>query len=135
MGERARAAHLMETLSAATLAMERALTRDEIFGSAAAELGQIGLACVVLLSDAIDDRLRVAYATNDASAAAMAGDLAGLSEAEYGVWVADTETYRRVLKGRETVLHAGALVARPLPTEDASHRVTTHAHSPRASRE
>ena len=76
--ERQRVEQLLQTLNAAALAMERAITHEEIFAAIAAEFKKLGFSCMVLLADESQNRLFLRYFSYEAGVVKAVEKLTGL---------------------------------------------------------
>ncbi len=103
LAERKRAEQLLRALNLAALAMERALTSEEIFAAVAEELKKVGFLCVVLLVDESQKRLSLDYSSYEAVAVKAAEKLLGLKAESFSVPVEHVDAWRKVLWERETI--------------------------------
>jgi PAS domain S-box-containing protein len=106
--ERKRAEQLLHTLNAAALAMERAITQEEIFAAVAEELKKLGFYCVVLLTDESQSRLFPRYLSYEAAAVKAAENLVGLGIEDFSVLLDTSDVFSRVVWKRQTVLTENA---------------------------
>ena len=95
--ERARAEQLLRALNEAALAMERALTYDEIFAAVAEELKQLGFSCVVFSTDESQSRLFTQYLSYEAGALQAAEKLVGLQHEDFSIPIETIDVYRKVV--------------------------------------
>jgi len=115
--ERKRAERLLQALNQAALAMERALSPEEIFATVAEELKRLGLLCTVLLTDESQKRLFLKYLSYEARAIKAAEKLVGLKAEGFSIPVETVEVYRKVIRERKTVFveNAEEVVRQLLP--------------------
>jgi HD-GYP domain-containing protein (c-di-GMP phosphodiesterase class II) len=102
--ERVRAGRLLQALNQAALAMERALTPEEIFTTAAEELKKLGFVCVVLLTDESQNRLFPKYFSYETGAIKAAEKLVGLKAEGLSIPVETVDVYRKVIWERKAIL-------------------------------
>jgi len=101
--ERVRAERLLRGLNEAALAMERALTPEEIFTAVAGELKKLGFSCAVFLTDESQSRLFPKYLSYEASALKAAEKLTGLKAKDFSMPVKTVDVYKKVVWERKTV--------------------------------
>lgn len=106
--ERRRADRLIRALNRAALAMERALTSEEIFAAVAEEFKELGLACVVLLVDEDRKTIHPTYLSYESGLLRAAERLVGIKAQELGIPIDTVEAYRQVVREGSTVFHEGA---------------------------
>jgi PAS domain S-box-containing protein len=103
IGERKRAEQLLEALNQTALAMEKALTPEEIFTIVAEELEKLGFSCTVFLADEGQTRLFPRYFSYGIKVLMAAERLAGLKAEEFSIPVEAVDVYRQGVWGRQTV--------------------------------
>jgi PAS domain S-box-containing protein len=101
--ERKRAERLLQALNRAALAMEEALTPDDIFAAVSRELGGIGLSCMVLPVDESQDRLLTTYLSFPDELLQAVEKRVGRKHESFSVAIEDVDLYRRVVYEKETV--------------------------------
>ncbi len=101
--ERVWAERLLQALNGAALAMERALTPEEIFTAVAEEFKKLSLSCTVLLTSEDQSRLIPKYLSHEAGAIKAAEKLVGLKAEHFSVPVETIDIYREVAWERKTV--------------------------------
>jgi hypothetical protein len=109
MAERKRAERSLRALNEAALAMERVLTPEEIFAAVAEEYKQIGFSCMVFLTDESQSRLFTKYMSYEAAALKAAEKLVGIQHEDFSIPIETVDTYRRVVREKETVLEENAV--------------------------
>ena len=102
--ERERAERLLQALNKAALAMERALTPEEIFTTVAEELKKLGFVCVVLLTDEGQSKLFLKYFSYEAGAIKTAEKLVSLKAEDLPIPVETVDVYRKVVWERKAIL-------------------------------
>lgn len=105
--ERKRTEQLLQALDRAALAMEKALTPDEIFAAVAETLGELGISCVIFPLDESGSRFYTRYVSYDSRMLRAAEKLAGLNHRTFSVPVEALESmelYHEVILQRKTVL-------------------------------
>jgi|GEM_PF-499916 len=100
--ERVRAGRLLHALNKAALAIERALTPEEIFAAVAREFKKLGFACVVFLTDESQSRLFVRYSSYEAGAIKALEKLTGLKVESFSIPIETADVYRKVVWQRQT---------------------------------
>ena len=115
--KRKRSERLLQALNEAALAMERALTPEEIFTAVAEELKKLGFSCGVFLTDESQSRLFPKYLTYDAAAIKAAERLVGLKLQDFSIPIEKVDAYRKVVREKKTVFveNAEELVRQVLP--------------------
>jgi GAF domain-containing protein len=98
--ERKRAERLLQALNQAALAMERALTPEEIFAAVARELKKLGFSCIVFLTDESQSRLLIRYVSYEAGAIKALEKLTGLTIENLSIPIETADTYRKVILER-----------------------------------
>jgi PAS domain S-box-containing protein/putative nucleotidyltransferase with HDIG domain len=101
--ERKRAERLLQALNRAALAMEQALTTEEIFAAVAKELKKLGLSCLVLLTDESQSRLFVKHWSYEAGAIEFLEELIGFKIEDFSIPIETTDIYREVIQERRAV--------------------------------
>jgi signal transduction histidine kinase len=115
--ERKRAEQLLKGLNRAALAMEKAITHEEIFAAVAEEFRELGSSCVVFLTDENQSKLFPEYLTYEAAALKAAERLVGLKCKDFFIPIAAVDAYRRAVWEKKTVFVEDAenLVRQLLP--------------------
>ncbi len=98
---RKRAERLLQALNQAALAMERALTTEEIFATVAEELRKLGFSCIVFLTDESQSRLLIRYASYEARAIKALEKLTGLKIENFSIPIETADVYRKVVRERK----------------------------------
>jgi PAS domain S-box-containing protein len=99
--QRKRAERLLQALNQAALAMERALTPEEIFTAVAEELKKLGFSCIVFLTDESQSRLLIRYVSYEAGALKALEKLTGLKIENFSIPIETTDVYRKVVRERK----------------------------------
>ena len=99
--ERQRAEQLLRALNQAALAMERAMTPEEIFNAVAEELKKLGFSCVVFLTDENQSRLFPKYLSYEAAAIKALEKLTGLKIEDFSIPIETAGVYRKVIWEKE----------------------------------
>jgi PAS domain S-box-containing protein len=99
--QRKRAERLLQALDQAALAMERALTPEEIFTALAGEFKKIGFSCSVFLTDESQSRLLIRYVTYEAKVIKVLEKLTGLKIEDLSIPIETTDVYRQVVQERK----------------------------------
>jgi two-component system cell cycle sensor histidine kinase/response regulator CckA len=102
--EQARAAQLLHALNEASLAMQKALTPQEIFTAVAEVFKELGFYCTVFLMDESQSRLLVKYLNYEVGALKAAEKLTGLKAVSFAIDVKATGIYREVVENERAVL-------------------------------
>jgi two-component system cell cycle sensor histidine kinase/response regulator CckA len=100
---RRRAERLLQALNEAALAMERALTPEEIFTAAAEEFKKLGFFCTVFLTDESRSRLLPTFFSYSARAVKTAEKLLDLKAEEFTISVETVDVFRRSVREKQTV--------------------------------
>ncbi len=100
---RKRTERFLETLNTASLAMERALSPEQIFEIAGDELKRLGLSAVILLADDERKTLRTVYVSYDTEAKERVERLTGIRIDDLSLSVAEEHALKRVIDARETI--------------------------------
>ncbi|MBC7251681.1 MAG: response regulator [Anaerolineae bacterium] len=100
---RKRAARLLESFNAAALAMEQALTLDEIFAAAAEEFRKLGFSCMVFAADESRDKLSLRYASYEDEVLLAIEELVGIQLADLLIPIEKMDVYRTVVRERQAV--------------------------------
>ena len=103
LAERKRAEQLLRTLNAAAVAMERALTHDEIFVAVAEEFKKLGLSCVVFLTDESQSSLLVKHWSYQSRALRALEKLVGLKIEDFSISIETTDVYREAISKRKPI--------------------------------
>jgi PAS domain S-box-containing protein len=101
--ERKRTEELLQALNQAALAMETALTQNEILSAAGEELARLGVTCMVLQTDERKERLHIKHINLDAGLLRAAEKLTGVEHKGFSFLVDDVDVYRQVVRERKTV--------------------------------
>ncbi len=113
---RKRTERLLQALNAAALAMEQALSLEEILPTAGTELRKLGFQTLVLLRDDSSDCLRLAYLGQDPDLVGQVESLTGLQVKGFVLPLDRAGSYRRVMLERRAELWEGlASVQEVLP--------------------
>jgi signal transduction histidine kinase/DNA-binding response OmpR family regulator len=102
--QRKRAEKLLRSLNRAALAIEKALTPDEIFVTVSEEFRKLGFLCTVFLTDKSQARLFVKYQSYTSKVIKAVEKLAGLKTEDFSMPIDAVEAYRKVVRERQTVL-------------------------------
>ena len=94
---------MLRTLNEAALAMQRALTPEEIFTTVAEELKKLGFSCMVFLTDENQSRLFTKYLSYETSALRAAEKLVGLQHENFSIPIETVDVYRKVVWEKRTV--------------------------------
>ena len=97
------AEQLLQALNQAALAMEQALTREEIFAAVAEKLKKLGLSCMVLLTDESQSRLFPKYLSYESGALKAVEKLVSLKIEDFSIPIETVDVHRKVVWGRKTV--------------------------------
>jgi PAS domain S-box-containing protein len=97
IAERKRAERLLQALNAAALAMERALTHEEIFAAVAKELKKLGFSCLVLLADENQSQLFPTYLSYETKVLQAVEKLVGIRHEKFSISVEAVDVYREVV--------------------------------------
>jgi two-component system cell cycle sensor histidine kinase/response regulator CckA len=100
--ERKRAEVLLQALNRAALAMENALTHDEIFEAISEEFGKLGMTCMLLPTDGEKSRLFTTHIDLNSELIRKAEKLTGYQQKSYSFPIEDVDLYRRVVWERKT---------------------------------
>ncbi len=103
ISERKRGEQLLRALNKAALAMERALTPEEIFSAVSKEFKKLGFSCAVFLTDDDQNRLFPKYLSHEAAAIKAAEKLVGLKREDFSISVESVDVYRKVVRERKTI--------------------------------
>ncbi|MFQ6067677.1 MAG: GAF domain-containing protein, partial [bacterium] len=98
-----RAERLLQALNQAAVAMEQALTPEEIFSAVAGELRKLGFSCIVFLADESQKRLYPGYWTYPAAAIRPLEKLVGLKGKDFPILIENVDVYRKVVWEKKTV--------------------------------
>jgi PAS domain S-box-containing protein len=120
ISERKRAERLLQALNRAALAMERALTPDEMFTAVAQEFETLDIFCAVFLTDESQDVLVPRYLRYLPGTVEAVEKLLGIDATQLSMPVDAVDVFRRVVRDREATFvedaesAARALLPRPL---------------------
>ncbi len=103
VNERQRAERLLHTLNVVALAMQRALTPDEIFSLVADELKKLNFTCAVFLTDESHSTLFPKYLSYGAEAVKVAEKLTGLKAEDFSIPVNTIDIYRQGVWEKQAV--------------------------------
>jgi two-component system cell cycle sensor histidine kinase/response regulator CckA len=101
---RKRAEQLLRALNHAALAMEKALTPDEIFSAVAEEFARLGLSCTILVTDQKQSRLSTRYLSHNSGMLRTVEKLVGLKIEEFFIPIQDVDLYQKIIWERQTIL-------------------------------
>ncbi len=101
ISHRVRAEQLLQALNQAALAIERALTHDEIFNALAGELKKLGFWCMILPADESQSRLFTRYVSQESAAVQAAERLVGLKQKDYSFPIKNVDIYKEVVWGKK----------------------------------
>jgi two-component system cell cycle sensor histidine kinase/response regulator CckA len=135
ISERKRAERLLHALNAASLAMERALTPEEIFGTVGEEFKKVGFATAIFVTDQDRKRLFPRYLSYGLPAVRMAEKLIGIKVEDFSVPVESVEAFRKAVVERQSNLVEGegaAQQALPGPLKRFAGQIIGILGSPRA---
>lgn len=113
-----RAERLLQALNRTALAMEKALTSEEMFDLVAAEFAKLDLLFNVFLLDEGASSLSVRYVSHRAEAVEAAERLVGLTRSGFRFRIEDVEIYREVVWAKRAVFvdDAEEVLRQMLPT-------------------
>jgi PAS domain S-box-containing protein len=114
ISERKRAERLLQSLNAATVAVEQALTPEEIFTTVGEQFQSLGFASAILSLDAARDRLLPVYFSYAPKAVRAAEKLVGLTAAEFSIAVENVDAFREAVHEGKTVLVDGSVSLRQM---------------------
>ena len=100
--ERKRAEQLLRALNEAALAMEQALTPEEIFAAVAEVFKKLGFSCMVFPMDEGQSKLFTRYLSYETKALKAAEKLVGLQHEDFSIPI-ETAVYRKVVWEKKTV--------------------------------
>ena len=100
---RRRAERLLQALNEAALAMERALTPEEIFTAAAEQFKKLGFFCTVFLTDESRSKLFPAFFSYDIKTVQAAEKLLALKAEDLAIPVETVDVFRRGIREKQTV--------------------------------
>jgi len=112
--ERKRAERLLDALNQAALAMERALTHEEIFAAVAEELKRLGFSCVLFPTDESQQRLFPKYLSYEARALQALENLTGLKAEHFSISIEDVDVYRQAVRGKTMFVENAQVVVRQM---------------------
>ncbi len=101
--ERQRAEHFLQSLNRVALAMEKALTHDEIFAAVSQEFGELGVACTILPLDDSKNRLVARYLNLDDDALGAAAGLLGYAQTSFSFPIESVDLFRTIIWERKTI--------------------------------
>jgi signal transduction histidine kinase len=103
LAARVRAEQLLHALNEASLAMERALTQQEIFEAVAEEIKHLGFFCTVFLIDESQSKLLPYGFSYSPKAVKAAEKLLGLSADGFVIPIENVDAFRRCIREKQTV--------------------------------
>jgi two-component system cell cycle sensor histidine kinase/response regulator CckA len=106
---RKRVERLLQALNQAALAMEQALTPEEIFAAVAEEFKRLGLSCVVFPTDQSQSRLFTKYLSYEAAALKAAEKLVGIQHEDFSILIETVDAYRKAVREKKTVFEKNAV--------------------------
>jgi PAS domain S-box-containing protein len=109
--EHKRAERLLRALNGAALAMEQALTHEEMFAAVAGEFKKLGFSCIVFPMDEKQSRLFPKYLSYESRALRAAEKLVGIRHEAFSIPVENVDVYRKVVWERKTIFLENAEVA------------------------
>ena len=114
---RKRAERLLRALNEMALAMERALTPEEMFSAIARECRKLGFRCAVFMTDETQSRLLAKHWSHDARVVRIAEKLLGLKVETLSIPIETADIATEVVRGKKTVLveNAEELLEQGLP--------------------
>ena len=117
ISERKRAERLLEALNQAALAMEKALTPQEIFAAVETAFKKLGLTCTVMSTDENQRQLAPIYLSHRSGAVKAAERLTGLQAKAFSIPIESVDLYRKIIRERQTLLveDTAAVTAELLP--------------------
>ena len=118
---RKRTERLLQALNAAALAMERALSLEEVLPTAGAELRKLGFQTAVFLNDDSGSSMRLAYLSQDPEVISQLERLTGQRVKDFLLPVERAERYRRVLAERRAELSEGLAAVQEVLPEELRH--------------
>jgi PAS domain S-box-containing protein len=102
--ERKRAALLLETLNTAALAMEHALTPEEIFNAVAIHLQKLGFLSTLFLLDETQEKLNIKFISKQELFIQRISELIGISPFKLSIPVRPNESINKTIHDRQTLL-------------------------------
>ncbi len=117
IAEHKRVARLLQALNQATLAMEYAVTPEEIFTAVGEEFKKLGLSCVVFLTDEDQSRLFPKYLTQATRVIRAAEKLTGVKTEDFSISVEAVDIYRKIVREGKTIFleHSEEVMRQILP--------------------
>ena len=101
--ENKRAGDLLEVMNTATLAMDNALTPEQVFLVLVKELKKLGFECIVFLVDESSKYLHPKYISYDSKLLAVVEKLVNIKSSNFSITISDIDLYKRVIYHRETI--------------------------------
>ncbi|MBN2365747.1 MAG: PAS domain S-box protein, partial [Calditrichaeota bacterium] len=101
--ERKRAESLLQVLNSASLAMQKAMTREEILKAIGNEFELLHFNCMIFLLDENEKFMNASLLSFGDTAIRKMERLLGMNQQEFSIPVQDLEIYRKVIVQRETV--------------------------------
>jgi diguanylate cyclase (GGDEF)-like protein/PAS domain S-box-containing protein len=108
---------LIDAFNSATLAMQKAMTHEEIFAVMSSELGKMGLSCVVFPADKNQTKLFTKYLSYDPKLVALAESLVGIKHEDFFIPVRAVNGCSEVFHSKIAIFHESfeALIRQVLP--------------------
>jgi len=134
--ERKRVEQLLQALNGAAIAMEQALTHEEIFAAVAEELKKLGFSCKLFLTDEGRSRLFIKHWSYEAGTLKPLEKLAGLEARGFSIPIESADVYREVIRERKAVFieDVEAVTRQLLPQrlKELAEQVVTTVGAPRS---
>lgn len=102
--ERKRADNLLQSLNSTALAMQNAITHDEIFEITSKEFGKLGFNCLVFPLDESHTRIFTRYMSYTRRSIRDIERLLKMKENDYSIPIDEAGIYEKVIKNKRTVL-------------------------------
>jgi PAS domain S-box-containing protein/putative nucleotidyltransferase with HDIG domain len=106
--ERKRTERLLRALNEAALAMERALTHEEIFAAVAEEFKKLGFSCMLFPTDESQKRLFPRYLSYEDGALKAVEKLVGLKAEDFSIPIKNVDLYKEVVWEKKAVFVGNA---------------------------
>lgn len=100
-----RADELIGALNSAALAMQKAMTHDEIFAVISSELEQIGFTCVIFPADKSQTNLYTKYLSYDPNLVSFAEKLVNIKHEDFFIPVKTVNGYSEVFQSRKAIFN------------------------------
>jgi PAS domain S-box-containing protein len=101
--ERKRVERLLRALNRAALAMEQALTHEEIFAAVAEEFKKLGFSCMLFLTDDTQTKLFPKYLSYESKALRAAERLVGINHEGFSFPVEATDVFMEIIREKKVV--------------------------------